>query len=106
MSKDDKVGKYGKPVQRPRSSAHRWHAVTIATGVHACTAVEACKGKRFLSRDAPRLPLPDCTAPECHCIYRHYPDRRKAERRGDELARPAPRGENRRLGHGRRMTDG
>lgn len=35
--------------------------------------------KRFLSGDAPRLPLPSCGAPTCNCRYVHHGDRRDAE---------------------------
>jgi hypothetical protein len=53
-----------------------WHAVTIQPGPKRCAAVEALLGQRFLSRDAPSLPLKDCTESQCTCRYRHYEDRR------------------------------
>lgn len=37
--------------------------------------------KRFLSGEAPPLPLPNCTAPRCRCCYVHYEDRRERDRR-------------------------
>jgi hypothetical protein len=36
---------------------------------------------RFLSGEAPPLPLPGCTAPRCLCRYAHYEDRRARDRR-------------------------
>jgi hypothetical protein len=40
---------------------------------------------RYLSREAPPLPLKDCTSPECTCRYEHHEDRRKGPRRAREL---------------------
>lgn len=37
--------------------------------------------ERFLSREAPRLPLAGCTMKYCRCRYVHYKDRRQRERR-------------------------
>jgi len=53
-----------------------WHAVSIQPGVKRCEAVNELVGQRFLSKDAPRLPLAKCTEAECTCRYRHYDDRR------------------------------
>jgi hypothetical protein len=49
-----------------------------------CPAAKAIKGKRYLCREAPRLPLAECTAKNCQCVYRHHEDRRShgADRRG------------------------
>ncbi len=84
----------------------RWHAVSIAAAAGACEAARACKGKRFLSREAPRLPLPECDAARCECKYRHYADRRGGPRRGDERGVPKARVDtNRRSARGRRAVD-
>ena len=84
----------------------RWHAVSIAAAAGACEAARACKGKRFLSREAPRLPLPECDAARCECKYRHYADRRGGPRRGDERGVPKARVDtNRRGARGRRAVD-
>lgn len=93
----------GKP---PTGAATRWHAVGIVTRPSACAAAQSCKGKRFLSSRAPRLPLTGCDAAECGCKYRHYEDRRDGPRR--EHQTPAERlrhGSNRRTSGGRRATD-
>lgn len=37
--------------------------------------------KRYLSGEAPLLPLPGCTATYCQCRYVHYEDRREHNRR-------------------------
>jgi hypothetical protein len=90
-----------------RVSAHRWHAVTIAAPENACAAAQACKGKRFLSGDAPSLPLGKCDAKQCQCRYSHYDDRRGDSRRQDRKgAEQQGRDQsNRRQSRGRRASD-
>ena len=63
-----------------------WKAVAILADDSACAAAKELQGKRFLSRNAPRLPLPECTKQDrCECKYRHLRDRRGPPRRtGDE----------------------
>ena len=50
---------------------------------------------RYLSKDAPRLPLRDCTESGCTCRYRHYEDRRHEgvalDRNGMPLPHPSRR---------------
>jgi hypothetical protein len=74
---EDPVAKQLK--DRPREEirlTNPWHAVAIQPGPKRCAAVEALLGQRFLSSDAPNLPLKDCTESQCTCRYRHYEDRR------------------------------
>jgi hypothetical protein len=93
---------------------NRWHAITIVGPTNACAAAEACRGKRFLSREAPRLPLAECDAKRCDCRYRHYTDRRGPPRRRDDKVGDANSSTakmrvitaNRREKAGRRATDG
>ncbi|HJS21073.1 MAG TPA: hypothetical protein VJ764_00325 [Steroidobacteraceae bacterium] len=100
----------GKPVtRRPQTDNGKlaWHAVTIVTPGHACDAANSLKGHRFLSKEAPRLPLASCPSPEyCRCTYRHYADRRTGKRRASDRGelRTTPIGE-RRGNRGRRTTD-
>ncbi len=94
------------PGQPSKGSRNRWHAVVIVPPASACAAVLACKGKRYLSSEAPRLPLADCNAPTCGCKYRHYQDRRAGPRRADEAGRDAKRPvSSRRTTKGRRALD-
>jgi hypothetical protein len=61
-----------------------FHGVAIETprGAKACPAVARIAGERYLSEDAPALPLPDCETPhECRCVYQHFIDRRTDRRR-------------------------
>ncbi len=93
------------------STHHRitnpYHSVSIVPGAGACNAVRDLQGQRFLSRDAPLLPLPNCPLPACHCAYKHYDDRRhKRRRKADRTELPQSwSGLERRHAHGRRMTD-
>ena len=64
--------------------AHPYHAVSIHTGSAACLQAKALKRKRFLSSEAPQLPLAGCTSGKCHCVYQHHPDRRAGN--GDRRA--------------------
>jgi len=86
-----------------------WHAVSIIPGPHACAAATAIGLRRFLSRDAPRLPLVDCDCSErCQCKYRHHADRRVGPRRANDAGNTpkgrAPSPERRRPGE-RRARD-
>ena len=59
-----------------------YHAVSITLEQSACDAAKSMTGRRFLSDAAPQLPLPDCDALECRCIFTHHQDRRgKMDRR-------------------------
>ena len=63
----------------------RWHAVSVKPGAGACPAATSAKDQRWLSREAPQLPLPGCTRPDtCHCTYRHHEDRRGEGRRAED----------------------
>jgi hypothetical protein len=79
--------------QAPREHIHLtnpWHAVAIQPGPKRCKSVEALAGNRYLSNDAPKLPLRDCTEPQCSCRYRHYEDRRHASVALDANGMPLP----------------
>ena len=69
----------------PRKAPNRFHAVTIEPGARACGEARALAGKRFLSREAPPLPLKGCGSSRCECRYGHYDDRRKGGRRAHDL---------------------
>ena len=85
-----------------------WSAVSIVCTSASCAAARALKGQRFLSADAPRLPVADCTSAEtCPCVYRKHSDRRAGPRRevdASGLKRSSPSPE-RRSSRGRRTTD-
>jgi hypothetical protein len=43
------------------------------------------QGTRFLSREAPALPLKNCVNDECTCHYAHHDDRRIGPRRARDM---------------------
>lgn len=92
------------PAQAARP--HRWHAVTLVPGATACAAAMACKDRRYLSFEAPRMPLEGCDAARCDCTYRHFTDRRGTARRTVyKRAGQARVGSDRRGNRGRRASD-
>jgi hypothetical protein len=105
---ETKVDGKESPAPRTRRVTRQpWHAVTIAAPANACEAAQACNGKRFLSSEAPWLPLEGCDVKRCNCRYRHYEDRRGDSRRQGEKSAGAAAKEssNRRRSRGRRTTD-
>jgi len=63
------------------NSTHQYHAVAIAKNATACPAAALLIGRRFLSREAPPLPVAGCSTYPCRCRYLHYADRRADDRR-------------------------
>lgn len=85
--------------------AHRvvnpFHAVGVKLGQTCCQAALEIKGRRFLSAEAPKLPLKTCDA-ACGCVYVHYEDRRSG---ADRRLRASGNRLDRRHSGGRRATD-
>ena len=74
-----------KEKEKPKSD-RRWHAVSVKPAPGACNAAVSGKSRRWLSREAPMLPLPGCTQPDtCRCTYAHHDDRRSGGRRAEEM---------------------
>jgi len=99
-----------KPATAASASQVRkeWHAVSILPKGASCEAALAIRGTRFLSAQAPRLPLAQCTTPKtCTCAYKHHADRRGQPRRQDEAIglRRTKVEQERRAQSGRRKTD-
>jgi hypothetical protein len=107
MDKKPTVPLRGKLTVSQRSTP--WHAVSITPVRWCCEAARSRGGFRFLSREAPRLPLAECSSTEdCSCLYRHHADRRGKHRRKDEalgVRRNAPMANDRREIPGRRAED-
>lgn len=88
-----------------------FHCVETHHPQSCCQAVKDLEGKRFLSAEAPTLPLQQCDNSKCHCDYIHHEDRRCDDRRNDtgiqhDLYGQAGETEKRNnLKHGRRKTD-
>jgi len=90
-----------------KSHTNLFHGVEIVPGSHACSAVAAAARQRYLSDEAPMLPLDECTdTSQCTCRYQHYSDRRTQLRReADEGLPPRDVPQDRRARMGRRITD-
>lgn len=85
-----------------------FHGIEVIACADACEAARNIAGHRYLSDEAPRLPMEACTNPlGCKCVYRHYRDRRTDVRRESDVGLPVrdvPHELRRRAG-GRRITD-
>lgn len=87
-AKNKKVETQKEPKQRPfqqhskEYTLNSKHAsVTISHETGSCEAVKLIGHKRYLVREAPILPLKDCTqSTSCNCQYLHHSDRRKTPR--------------------------
>jgi hypothetical protein len=90
-----------RPVEtRKAVKKEAWHSVSIIRGRQACAAVGELNGRKWLSAEAPQLPVKGCDAKQCDCRYRHYADRRSGDRREtDGLASAPPKNGERRTGH-------
>lgn len=92
----------------PATATRMFHGVAIQTKGRCCAAAAERKHRRFLSQDAPSLPLSECTMPgQCQCVYAHFKDRRTEPRRDSDVGLPPLRvyANDRRAGMGRRVTD-
>lgn len=100
---------------RDRRVAYResgaFHAVSIRPSGESCASIHAIEMQRFLSEEAPGLPLEGCCAPKCQCRYVHHPDRR-SDSRDRRYGRESSVNElefwsqrNRRTSRGRRQAD-
>ncbi len=67
---------------REQESRALYHAVAVKSSDIACSASQHLKNRVFLSAEAPRIPLTECSTSEiCSCTYEHYDDRRHHDRR-------------------------
>lgn len=88
-----------------------FHCVETHHHGKCCKAVKALHGKRFLSSEAPILPVQGCTEAHCECDYVHHNDRRCEIRRTDIGLQHAMYGQTGEIEHrgtvhrGRRQTD-
>jgi hypothetical protein len=97
-------------VPRPPTSSRTnpYQAVSVVACPQACAAACNLQGQRFLARQAPRLPLPDCDRPAaCRCRFEKFIDRRTAQQRSpynnpDSIGYG---GVEKRRNRGRRSTD-
>ena len=95
------------PVQSTNYGAQNpFHAVSVLVTGSCCQEARKLAGERFLSRNAPPLPLPNCTMPEaCACRFKKHIDRRHHDRRAFGSEQRWYAGQNRRTPGGRRASD-
>ena len=95
----------GRPMEY-RRVVNPYHAVGIAPGSACCKAVTELTGRRYLSAEAPKIPLPTCDAESCQCRFVHFEDRREGEdRRERTVDARGPSMHDRRRSRGSRATD-
>jgi hypothetical protein len=94
---------------RPAHASVDYRAVSLAPSLECYAAAKNSPGKRYLLREAPRLPLANCATPShCACKFRKHADRRDGDRRlfGEVETNRWYAGTERRLRGGRRsMTN-
>ena len=98
-----------KPRPPLRATYSVFHGVSIDSRNQVmCNAAAELHGRRFLADEAPRLPLDACLTPSnCHCVYKHFDDRRTGLRRDSDEGLPGKvHPDDVRYGVGRRVTDG
>ncbi|NNC68452.1 MAG: hypothetical protein HKN83_10515 [Gammaproteobacteria bacterium] len=76
-SSDNYTGQFKTVV---KSTISPYHCVEVKMPYDACEEVLKLHGKRFLSAEAPMLPVPGCDQ-HCSCKFKHYNDRRLDDRR-------------------------
>src|SRR5471030_595540 len=95
--------------RRPATIPKKWHAISIDARPLSCTTARELRKKRFLSKEAPALPLEGCTKrASCPCRYKHHDDRRGDVRRDGEAgisSKASGHGNERRTSRGRRSGD-
>jgi len=98
----------GRPIQVHRVN-NPYHAVSIEAGASCYRTAMMHGGHRYLSTEAPVIPLPTCDTKNCRCRYLHYEDRRdESDRRQRDVWNPnaqSAEAGDRRGSHGRRVTD-
>ncbi len=79
-SQEKKKNKLKSSNKKLKTKVSPYHCVEISMHYDACDAAMNLHGKRFLSSEAPDLPLPECDQ-TCACKFKHHNDRRQDERR-------------------------
>jgi len=69
-------------MKQSKPRANPYHAVSVEAPIGACAAATAVRDQRYLSTEAPSLPLAGCSDPaRCKCRYKHWDDRRQEDDR-------------------------
>jgi len=104
-----RLGEPNRPNAKPKPAAASgdYRAISIERCAHCQAIARDLAGKRYLLREAPRLPL-SSSAANCTCKYRKHPDRREEDRRllGETGTYRWFGGEDRRIHCARRSAQG
>ena len=107
-----KKSSYGRAKVPGKLSSHNrtYEAVSIHSYKGGCADAEQLAGQRFLSNEAPAIPLKSCSSEKCHCVYMHHSDRRSGTDRrviydSVEAFLSTPEYHNRRIYRGRRARE-
>jgi len=85
FSREEPVAADKAPKPVAKKVMQTFHAVSIQPGRLCCHEARVLQGQRFLSREAPPLPLKNCTCDSCTCLYQHHDDRRTGARRARDI---------------------
>lgn len=92
---------------KPKVSLYHCVELTFPYGADACETAVKLHKRRFLSADAPLIPIPGCNQ-HCRCRFKHHHDRRHELRRDSYntsgLYIHFSQQKNRRLGGDRRLN--
>lgn len=107
LSSKSGEGRARNPASRPAVSASDFRAVSLATSLECCAASKGAASRRYLWREAPRLPLAGCEmGSHCRCRFIKHSERREGDRRllGCNSTKQWFMGEERRTQQGRRTA--
>jgi hypothetical protein len=94
-------------VPKMEVNASDFRAVSLAPSLECCAATKGAASRRYLWREAPRLPLAGCgMGSNCRCRFIKHADRREGDRRllGCTSTKQWFIGGERRKQHGRRAA--
>jgi hypothetical protein len=74
------------PAKTATAAPRPFQAIGIYHGTVCCAAAKKAEGYRFLAKQAPPIPLTECTMrSKCECRYMKFHDRRGSPRRLTEF---------------------
>ena len=82
-----------------------YRAASLACDALACQAAKDMRGEKFLTGEAPHLPLRDCDRGQCNCHLAFHNDRRSSNKERRNLQPQSDTDGDRRMSNGRRRTD-
>ncbi len=96
-----------KAAAKPPATACDFRAVSLVPSLECCRTSRDAASRRYLWREAPRLPLSGCAmGSTCSCKFIKHTDRRDSDRRllGEQSTNQWYLGSERRKHHGRRAA--